>query len=55
VESIKFDKMFFRKDIAHRAFKPTTATRESLTYLSAGVSIQEGNDFVERIKKVRIA
>lgn len=44
--------MFFRKDIAHRAFKPTAATREALTYASAGVSIEGGNDFVERIKAV---
>lgn len=51
VESISFDKMFFRKDIAHRAFKPTTATKEALTYASAGVHIDAGNDFVERIKK----
>lgn len=45
--------MFFRKDIAHRAFKPTAATREALTYASAGVSIDAGNEFVEEIKKVR--
>ncbi|KAN0103462.1 phosphoribosylamine--glycine ligase [Hyaloscypha variabilis] len=51
VEYIKFDKMFYRKDIAHRAFKPTAATREALTYASAGVSIEGGNEFVSRIKK----
>jgi phosphoribosylamine--glycine ligase/phosphoribosylformylglycinamidine cyclo-ligase len=44
--------MFFRKDIAHRAFKSSPATREALTYASAGVSIEGGNNFVERIKKV---
>jgi phosphoribosylamine--glycine ligase/phosphoribosylformylglycinamidine cyclo-ligase len=44
--------MFFRKDIAHRAFKPTATTKEALTYSSAGVSIEGGNEFVERIKKV---
>ncbi|PMD43779.1 phosphoribosylamine--glycine ligase [Hyaloscypha variabilis F] len=51
VEYIKFDKMFYRKDIAHRAFKPTAATREALTYALAGVSIEDGNEFVTRIKK----
>lgn len=51
IEGIQFDKMFYRKDIAHRAFKPTAATREALTYASAGVSIEAGNEFVTRIKK----
>jgi len=52
VECIKFDKMFYRQDIAHRALKPTTsATREALTYASSGVSIDAGNAFVERIRK----
>ncbi|KAL3425763.1 bifunctional purine biosynthetic protein [Phlyctema vagabunda] len=51
VDCIKFDKMFYRKDIAHRAFKPTSVTKEALTYASAGVNIDAGNEFVERIKK----
>ncbi|KAM3071957.1 Bifunctional purine biosynthetic protein ADE1 [Clarireedia jacksonii] len=51
VELIKFEKMFYRKDIAHRAFRPTSATKEALTYASAGVNIDAGNEFVERIKK----
>ncbi|KAK2628416.1 hypothetical protein QTJ16_001519 [Diplocarpon rosae] len=50
VKSIKFDNMFYRKDIAHRAFNPRVATQEALTYASAGVSIDGGNEFVERIK-----
>ncbi|TAQ84148.1 hypothetical protein B7494_g7526 [Chlorociboria aeruginascens] len=51
VDSIKFDNMFYRKDIAHRAFEADAATREALTYASAGVNIDVGNEFVERIKK----
>ena len=50
VDLINFDKMFYRKDIAHRALKPTSE-KEALTYASAGVNIDAGNEFVERIKK----
>ena len=45
--------MFFRKDIAHRAFKqaPASATKDiPLTYAAAGVSIDAGNLLVQRIK-----
>ena len=51
VDCIRFDKMFYRKDIAHRALKPAKQSREPLTYALAGVSIEAGNDFVERIRK----
>jgi phosphoribosylamine--glycine ligase / phosphoribosylformylglycinamidine cyclo-ligase len=51
VGCIKFDKMFYRKDIAHRAFRPTASTKEALTYASAGVNIDAGNEFVERIRR----
>ncbi|KAI5854814.1 phosphoribosylglycinamide synthetase [Tricharina praecox] len=50
VEAIKFQDMFFRKDIAHRAFKQKAAQEEPLTYASAGVSVDAGNAFVQRIK-----
>lgn len=46
---ISFEAMFFRKDIAHRAFR--APTKEAMTYAQAGVDIQAGNDFVEKIKK----
>lgn len=47
---IDFDGMFYRKDIAHRAFRETTS-KAAMTYAQAGVDIQAGNDFVEKIKK----
>ncbi|KAF4472279.1 bifunctional purine biosynthetic ade1 [Fusarium albosuccineum] len=47
---ITFDGMFYRRDIAHRAFRATTQAA-SMTYAQAGVDIQAGNDFVEKIKK----
>ncbi|CAI0643865.1 unnamed protein product [Colletotrichum noveboracense] len=47
---INFDKMYCRKDIAHRAFR-SQQQREALTYAGAGVSVDAGNEFVERIKK----
>ncbi|UKZ73408.1 hypothetical protein TrVFT333_001055 [Trichoderma virens FT-333] len=46
---IDFEGKFFRKDIAHRAFRD--ASKVSMTYAQAGVDIQAGNDFVEKIKK----
>lgn len=46
---INFEGMFFRKDIAHRAFREPN--KEAMTYAQAGVDIQAGNDFVEKIKK----
>ena len=48
---IRFPYMYYRKDIAHRAFKPPTQTKEALTYAQSGVSIDAGNQFVERIRK----
>ncbi|OOQ87513.1 Bifunctional purine biosynthetic protein ADE1 [Penicillium brasilianum] len=48
IATVHFDDMFFRKDIAHRAFRQTADT--SLTYAAAGVSIDAGNELVNRIK-----
>ncbi|KAI5457882.1 phosphoribosylglycinamide synthetase [Mariannaea sp. PMI_226] len=46
---IDFEGAFFRRDIAHRAFRDNK--QASMTYAQAGVDIQAGNDFVEKIKK----
>lgn len=55
IDTIKFEGMHFRKDIAHRAFATQTRQRRQsdapLTYASAGVSIDAGNTLVQRIKK----
>lgn len=48
IATIHFEDMFYRKDIAHRAFRQTANT--SLTYAAAGVSIDAGNELVNRIK-----
>ena len=46
---IQFDGMFYRKDIAHRAFRQRATP--GMTYAQSGVDITAGNDFVEKIKK----
>lgn len=53
VKLIQFDGMYYRKDIAHRAFRnrDDAPTSESLTYAQSGVSIDAGNELVQRIKK----
>ena len=54
MDTIKFQGMHFRKDIAHRAFKrkadAISTGNNGMTYASAGVSIDAGNDLVKRIK-----
>lgn len=59
ISTIHFEDMFYRKDIAHRAFRQRDAVAsqaqaqaqsDSLTYASAGVSIDAGNDLVNQIK-----
>lgn len=49
VKLIKFEGMYYRKDIAHRAFRQTEAS-DKLTYAQSGVSIDAGNELVDRIK-----
>ncbi|KAL1928652.1 hypothetical protein VTP01DRAFT_2438 [Rhizomucor pusillus] len=51
VNCIKFDGMYYRKDIAHRAFKHAEkAEQAGLSYASAGVDIDAGNLLVQKIK-----
>ncbi|KAG0228388.1 Bifunctional purine biosynthetic protein ade1 [Actinomortierella wolfii] len=53
VQTIEFEGMFFRKDIAHRAFKylaEQSATANQMTYAQSGVSIDAGNLLVQKIK-----
>ncbi|SAM06731.1 hypothetical protein [Absidia glauca] len=51
VKSIHFDQMYFRNDIAHRAFKHAEQKPEAgITYASAGVDIDAGNLLVQKIK-----
>ncbi|EAA57881.1 hypothetical protein AN6541.2 [Aspergillus nidulans FGSC A4] len=49
IETIHFEDIFYRKDIAHRAFRQREA-QQSLTYAAAGVSIDAGNNLVNKIK-----
>lgn len=54
ISTIHFPGMYYRKDIAYRAFKatniPPSPVAEPLTYASAGVSIDTGNALVNLIK-----
>ncbi|KAL2123988.1 hypothetical protein VTJ04DRAFT_353 [Mycothermus thermophilus] len=50
VKLINFEGMYFRRDIAHRAFRNTAPADNKLTYAQAGVNIDAGNALVQRIK-----
>ncbi|KAG0169732.1 Bifunctional purine biosynthetic protein ade1 [Apophysomyces sp. BC1034] len=51
VKSIQFDDMYYRNDIAHRAFKYADKSKETgLSYAAAGVDIDAGNLLVQKIK-----
>ncbi|CAG8465525.1 17068_t:CDS:10 [Acaulospora morrowiae] len=55
VKVINFEKMIYRKDIAHRAFAYLVhqpAVDDAMTYASAGVSIDSGNLLVKKIKSL---
>ncbi|KAI8050648.1 phosphoribosylglycinamide synthetase [Gilbertella persicaria] len=52
VKSVQFENMYYRNDIAHRAFKHAEQNTEKkgLSYADAGVSIDAGNLLVQKIK-----
>ncbi|KZV94156.1 phosphoribosylamine--glycine ligase [Exidia glandulosa HHB12029] len=50
VDQIEFEGKTYRKDIAHRALAEKRSAQGSLTYASAGVSVDNGNALVEAIK-----
>ncbi|OBZ91208.1 Bifunctional purine biosynthetic protein ADE1 [Choanephora cucurbitarum] len=52
VKSVQFENMYYRNDIAHRAFKHAeqSAQKTGLSYADAGVSIDAGNLLVQKIK-----
>ncbi|BGP15298.1 hypothetical protein JCM10213_002987 [Rhodosporidiobolus nylandii] len=50
VDCVHFEGKTFRRDIAYRAFLEAEQNKQSLTYASAGVSIDAGNALVEKIK-----
>lgn len=50
VDCIKFNNRYFRKDIAHRAFKAAEKASSGITYADSGVSVDNGNLFVQKIK-----
>lgn len=50
VECIQFKNRYFRKDIAHRAFKAAEQNASGITYADSGVSVDNGNLFVQKIK-----
>ncbi|SMN18048.1 similar to Saccharomyces cerevisiae YGL234W ADE5,7 Bifunctional enzyme of the 'de novo' purine nucleotide biosynthetic pathway [Maudiozyma saulgeensis] len=49
VDCIDFKGKYFRKDIAHRAFDENTS-KTSITYSDSGVSVDNGNLLVQKIK-----
>ena len=58
MKQVQFDGMHFRKDIGHRALarlsdtQNGTSSNGGMSYADSGVSIDAGNDLVEKIKSV---
>jgi phosphoribosylamine--glycine ligase/phosphoribosylformylglycinamidine cyclo-ligase len=52
ITAVNFDGMYYRKDIAHRAFKHAEKKDTGISYASAGVSIDAGNLLVQKIKSL---
>lgn len=54
VDKVSFAGKYYRRDIAHRGLRDLKAKqdaqKEGITYASAGVDVDEGNRFVEKIK-----
>ncbi|KAG8938162.1 hypothetical protein FRC00_000520, partial [Tulasnella sp. 408] len=49
-DAISFEGKTLRRDIGHRALKASKEPQARLTYASAGVSVDAGNDLVDAIK-----
>ncbi|CDK27322.1 unnamed protein product [Kuraishia capsulata CBS 1993] len=52
VDHVSFKGKYNRTDIAHRAFRSKAANQVSITYADAGVSVDNGNQLVDNIKKL---
>lgn len=51
VDKVNFEGKYFRRDIAHRGLRDLKAMKnQGITYAQAGVDVDEGNRFVEKIK-----
>lgn len=51
VDAVEFNGKYNRKDIAYKAFRDAEKTEGGITYAQAGVSIDNGNKFVQQIKE----
>lgn len=51
IESIEFEGKQFRKDIGMADLNEITGAANCASYSSSGVSIEQGNEFVDKIKR----